>query len=90
MSFTDSSFIDFLKHNGWVETDQPFNYKKGNWLVCFDTSSWMEIGTNKNPRVFDVPVPENNTNAQWAIKLIEHLCKTDEELFRLRGEKSKN
>ena len=72
------SFNEYLKNNGWVET-QPYKYVKKNWMVVFDTSKWIEVGTNKTPRIFDVPVPNENQN-QWTLNLIEHLCKTDDEL----------
>ena len=73
------SFTDFLENNGWKEKQSSVEYIKGNWVVIFDTGSWMEIGTIKNPRVFDVPVPDES-KMQWTLNLIEHLCKTDEKI----------
>ena len=77
------SFLDILKNSGWSE-QRPFTYRKGNWVVVFDTSSWLEVGTEKNPRIFDVPTPESGKE-QWTLNLIEHLCKTDDELQKLRA-----
>jgi hypothetical protein len=79
-----SQFTEFLKDNGWLETDVT-SYKKGDWVIFFDTSTWMEVGTKNNSRVFDVPVPSGIANPQWTVNLIEHLCKTGDEIFRLRN-----
>ena len=73
------SFPNFLKENGWVEETPNVKYSKGDWMVVFDTSSWMEVGTSKTPRVFDVPAPESN-RAQWTLNLIVHLCQTDDRI----------
>jgi len=71
-------FTEVLKSSGWSET-KPNSYSKGSWVVTFDTSSWMEVGTIHTPRIFDVPTPEQS-NETWTLNLIEHLCKTDDQL----------
>lgn len=76
------SFVDRLKESGWSEF-KPCSYRKGGWIVIFDTSSWLEVGTDRNPRIFDMPVPENGRE-QWTLSLIEHLCKTDDEMQKLK------
>jgi len=73
------SFIGALKGDGWLEVQDAICYEKGNWVLTFDTSSWIEVGTKNNPRIFDVPVPEGNRE-RWTLNLIEHLCKTDDKL----------
>lgn len=83
MSFTsaDPSFGEALKAAGWTEVTPFFEYNKGRWRIVFDTSSWMELGTDTNPRVFDVPVPEK-AFVTWTLNLIDHLLKTDDMLAR--------
>ena len=76
------SFIDYLKNDGWSEC-KPHTYRKANWIVCFDTSSWLEVGTEQTPRIFDIPLPQNGKE-QWTLNLIAHLCKTDDELQKLK------
>ncbi len=76
------SFEELLKNSGWSE-HEPFTYRKAGWMIVFDTQSWLEVGTDKNPRVFDVPVPESGKE-QWTLNLINHLGKTDDELQKLR------
>ncbi len=71
-------FVQYLKNAGWAEV-APYTLKKENWIVSFDTSSWIEVGTERTPHIFDVPVPENG-KAQWTLNLITHLCKTDDVL----------
>jgi hypothetical protein len=56
-----------------------------SWIALFDTSSWIEVGTEHNPRVFDVPVPLSEREAAWTANLIEHLCKMEDERYRLRS-----
>ena len=65
-------FVRLLKERGWQEL-APFEYGQGEWTIVFDTSSWTEVATKNNPRVFDVPVPEDSRGAR-TINLIEHLC----------------
>lgn len=76
------AFISALKDAGWVE-QRPIVYRKGSWEIFFDTSSWMEIGTEETPRIFDVAVPDARLT-KWTINLIEHLCATDDEVWRLK------
>lgn len=73
------SFINALRDAGWVEVKESINYRKGSWQLTFDTSSWIEVGTERTPRIFDVPIPEPHL-FQWSLNLIEHLCKTDDRL----------
>ncbi|HEY5757653.1 MAG TPA: hypothetical protein VIU34_17615 [Steroidobacter sp.] len=72
------SFEDYLQENGW-RMAAPATYSKGSWRVFFDTSAWIEVGTERNPRIFDVPVPERGRE-RWTLELIEHLCRTDQQL----------
>ena len=74
---------DKLKEAGWTEISRSLEYKKGDWEIIFDTSSWMEIGSKRNPRIFDVHVP-GEYEEEWTVNLIEHLCRIDDERFRLR------
>jgi hypothetical protein len=76
-------FITILRQSGWTE-GPPWTFRKGTWQLVFDTSSWIEVGTEANARVFDVPVPEPGLQG-WCLKLIEHLCATDDQL-RLLGQ----
>jgi hypothetical protein len=78
------SFQEKLIQSGWNELVELIHYRKGQWEVFFDTSSWIEVSTSNTPRVFDVAVPEPSLEA-WTINLIEHLCKTDDELTSLRN-----
>lgn len=78
-------FEDLLKESGWSEF-KPACFRKNNWILVFDTSSWIEVGSDNNPRIFDVPVPVAGKE-QWTLKLIEHLCRTDEELETMRIQK---
>ena len=79
------SFIAALTNAGWVELQPSVHYRKGTWEIVFDTSSWMEVGTANNARVFDVPVPEHGRE-QWCLDLIEHLCKSDDRICELTGQ----
>ncbi|WP_198147376.1 hypothetical protein [Gilvimarinus polysaccharolyticus] len=67
------SFSDLLKENGWNENVPNVKYSKSDWNLTYDTSSWIEVGTTRTPRVFDIPVPEENRE-QWTLNLITHLC----------------
>jgi len=75
------SFCDFLKENGWSEVKKDIHYIKEDWILVFDTSSWIEVGTTRNERIFDIPVPEKSKET-WALNLINHLCETDDKLNR--------
>ncbi|MGY8770967.1 MAG: hypothetical protein ACKVH8_21360 [Pirellulales bacterium] len=78
-----SYFLDELVTRGWSESDTPYVLVKGSWRVVIDTSSWVEVQTSQNERVFDVCVPDEN-RSEWTINLIEYLCSLDDERFRLR------
>jgi len=72
------AFAERLEQSGWIK-EGPFGYRKGSWRIVIDTSSWMEVGTDRTQRIFDVPMPDADRE-QWTMNLIEHLCKTDDEL----------
>jgi hypothetical protein len=82
MRADDLDVVHKLKAKGWSETGL-WEYAKRNWIVGFDTSSWMIVSTEDNERVFDVHVPGNYESA-WTVNLIEHLCQMDDERRRLR------
>ncbi len=77
-------FDQLLKDNGWSENG-PWQFKKGDWRLVFDTSFWIEVGTIRNQRIFDIPVPECGKEA-WTLKLIEHLCATDDQIQDLKDQ----
>lgn len=76
-------FLEQLVEKGWKEVKHDWEYRKGKWVVFRDTSSWFEVGTEDNPRVFDVHSPKE-FEIGWTINLIEHLCKMEDERIRLR------
>jgi hypothetical protein len=76
-------FGDELKAKGWTEITEEWEYAKGDWKIEFDTGHWMIVSTAHNPRVFSVPAPQE-LDAKWTVKLIEHLCRMDDERHRLR------
>jgi hypothetical protein len=76
-------FFEILRTNGWTELAAKWEYAKGDWKIDFDTGHWMIVSTKHNPRLFDVPIP-GELDAKWTVKLIEHLCRMDDERFRLR------
>jgi hypothetical protein len=80
-SFTSAhpEFSEALKQKGWVAAQDWGELPKGSWIIVFDTSSWMMVGTDQTPRVFDVPVPEPSL-AAWTVNLIEYLCAIDDKL----------
>ncbi|MFV0680143.1 hypothetical protein [Ottowia sp.] len=41
------TFIEALKNSGWREVRAAMEYRKGAWVVFFDTGSWAEVGTEK-------------------------------------------
>ena len=67
------AWLDTLVSEGWGETSRSWEYQKGEWLLCFDTSRWMELGTKNNPRVKDVEVPASQTDFQATLDEIERL-----------------
>jgi hypothetical protein len=73
-----NEFITTLLQSGWT-AGSPSTYRKGAWQLVFDTSNWIEVGTDATPRIFDVPVPEPRLH-RWCLNLIEHLCATDDQL----------
>ena len=77
------SLIYTLKENEWIEVKEDWEYRKGNWVVLRDTSSWWIICTKSNPRVFDIHEP-SEYESKWTVNLIEHLCKMEDERSNLR------
>jgi len=73
------AFAAQLVSNGWNEVRKHIEYTKGTRILIFDTSSWVEVGTQANPRIFDVPVPAEH-HLQWTLNLIEHLCNQDDAI----------
>jgi hypothetical protein len=78
-----STFTDGLKARGWTDNRPDSDYAKGGWAILFDTSSWMIVSTESNPRAFDVHVPGEDESG-WTVNLIEHLCRMEDERLRLR------
>jgi len=76
-----ANFINALKSNWWIE-EGPNVFRKGTWQITFDTSGWMELGTNETPRIIDIPVPATGPRdlTVWTVHLIEHLFQTNEKL----------
>lgn len=71
----NQSFLNCLQKNQWEEISNDWEYRKGEWLIARDTSSWwMMINSKTNFRGFDFPEPTDNS-APWTVNLIEHLCK---------------
>jgi len=71
----NKTFFETLQKNGWVEISNDWEYKKGDWLIARDTSSWwMIINSKTNFRGFDFPEPTDYI-VPWTVNLIEHLCK---------------
>ena len=66
-------FIQALERRGWSAVTTPVEYKKGDWLIVFDTSSWMELGTLGQPRFKDLEVPRAPGDFQTTIDHIECL-----------------
>ena len=77
------SLIQTLRERGWTEVQEDWEYRKENWIVLRDTSSWWMAGTDANPRVFDVHEPSEYESG-WTTNLIEHLCKMEDERTRMR------
>jgi hypothetical protein len=68
-------FLEALQKNQWTEISNDCKYKKGEWLIARDTSSWyMIINSKTNFRVLAYPEPSAYT-APLTVNLIEHLCK---------------
>lgn len=79
-----SILIPELLQRGWTEVKDNLEYRKGNWIAFADTSSWWEIGTDDQPHVFDVAEPADPYYVRWTANLIEHLCKSADEIARLK------
>lgn len=79
------TFTDALRADGWVEC-APYRFEKRNWIIVFDTSSCMELGTADTPRIFDVLVPSEGSEhtVAWTLNLINHLFVTNDRLENLR------
>jgi hypothetical protein len=75
--------VDALQAKGWTVHTPWGPFTKGEWELDFDTSHWMIVSCRTNPRVFDVPVPDEY-HSDWTVNLIEHLCRVEEERGRLR------
>ena len=82
---TKDSLTDVFKQKGWIGDWSGFGGgRKGDWEAYLDTSSWMIVSHAKNPRVWDVPMPSESLEG-WTVNLIEHLCRMEDERFRLRN-----
>lgn len=79
----EKTLIHTLKEKGWTEVTADWEYRKENWVILRDTSSWWIVGTSSNPRIFDIHEPTEYESA-WTANLIEHLCKMEDERFYLR------
>lgn len=75
---TEMGFLKTLREHHWNEVAYNWEYRKGDWVVRRDSSSWWIVGTKSNPRIFDVPEP-SSTTAVWTVNLIEHLCEVDDK-----------
>ena len=77
---SDLPIAKILIERGWkLAEDNQWTLSKDDWTVVFDTSNWIEVGSINNPRIFDVPIPNNGLEV-WTANLIEHLCSTDDLL----------
>ncbi|HZZ81043.1 MAG TPA: hypothetical protein VFE62_21255 [Gemmataceae bacterium] len=72
-----------LQAEGWTAHTPLGPFTKGAWELGFDTSHWMILSTKDNPRVFDVPLPDQY-HVGWTVNLVEHLCRVEDERVRLR------
>jgi len=79
-----STLPDALQARGWTVHTPHGPFTKNGWKIDFDTSNWMIVSSRVNPRVFDVPVPDEY-HARWTANLIEHLCQEEDERVRLRA-----
>lgn len=77
------SIANALEQADWLEIHELHEYRKGTWNIVFDTSNWIAVGSEATPRIFDVPVPQES-QATWCVNLIEHLCKSDDEIQLLK------
>ena len=72
-----------LQAKGWTAHTPRGPFTKGDWSLDFATSHWLIVSSRANPRVFDVPAPDEY-HAAWAANLVEHLCRMEDERVRLR------
>ena len=77
------TFVEGLQAKGWTAHTPRGPFTKGDWELDFDTSHWMIASSRANPRVFDIPLPDEY-HAGWTVNLIEHLFRMEDELVRLR------
>jgi hypothetical protein len=77
------TLADALQTKGWRAHTPRGPFTKGDWALDFDTSHWLIVSSRANPRVFDVPAPDEY-HAVWAANLVEHLCRREDERVRLR------
>ena len=77
------TLAEALQAKGWTAHTPQEPFTKGDWSLDFDTSHWLIVSSRANPRVFDVPAPDEY-HAAWAANLVEHLCRMEDELVRLR------
>ena len=73
-----------LRERGWTVALGGFELWKGTWRLVYDTSSWLLLETEHNPRTSDVAVPDAY-RAGWTMNLIEHLARMEDERYRLRA-----
>ncbi len=76
-------FASALIADGWQRAS-AVHFTKGSWVILCDTSTWIEIGTTSEERVFDIPVPQRD-KIQWTLNLIDHLLRTHDALRPLKG-----
>ena len=77
-------FIEYMKNRSWVVGNHQYELVKDDWIIVFDTSSWIEIGMQGDPRIFDVPIPDKRLQ-KWTENLITHLCETSDALHADRS-----
>ena len=79
MSYTsaDPWFGEVLEAAGWKAVVPFVEFQKNRRRIIFDTSTWMELSNDTNPRIFDVPVPERG-HERATLNLIERLFAAEE------------
>lgn len=83
MRFSDMPLTKALINRGWKTTGpNAWALEKGEWRVVYDTSHCIEVGSMKNPRIFDVPILRDGSYEEWTVGLIEHLCRCDDLIER--------
>ena len=76
------TLAEALQAKGWTAQTPRGPFTKGDWELDFDTSHWMIVSSRANPRVIDVPAPDEY-HAAWIVNLVEHLCRMEDERVRL-------